>query len=99
MNNYHCFIDTNIFSVDILFYIILLLAVFIITLIFVPNNIILIKQLALIYSCIIFILTLLLWIFFNNELGNFVYVIHLPWLSIFNIYYTLGGIKVCDHLV
>ena len=97
MNNYHCFIDTNIFSVDILFYIILLLAVFIITLIFVPNNnIILIKQLALIYSCIIFILTLLLWIFFNNELGNFVYVIHLPWLSIFNIYYTLGvdGISV-----
>lgn len=87
----------NIFSVDILFYIILLLVFFIISLFFIPSNkVILIKQLALFYSCFIFFLTLLLWVFFNNELGNFVYVIHIPWLSIFNIYYSIGldGISI-----
>lgn len=94
------FLETNffnMFSVDILFYIIILLTLFIFTLILIPNNkIILIKQLTLFYSCFVFILTLLLWIFFNNELGNFVYVVHLPWLSVFNIYYSLGvdGISI-----
>lgn len=83
--------NLNIYSVDILFYIIVLLFVFILSLLVIPSSkIILIKQLTLLYSCIVFILTLLLWIFFNNELGNFVYVVHLPWLSVFNIYYSLG---------
>lgn len=84
-------------SVDILFYIIILLLFFIIFLVFFPKNeIIIIKQLALFFSCIIFILTLILWIFFNNELGNFVYVVHMPWLHFFNVYYSLGidGISI-----
>lgn len=84
-------------SVDILFYIIILLLFFIILLIFFPKNeIILIKQLSLLFSCVIFILTLILWIFFNNELGNFVYVVHLPWLHFFNVYYSIGvdGISI-----
>ena len=81
----------NLFSVDILFYIIILLGFSILFLVFIPkNNIKLIKQLTLFISCFIFILTLFLWIFFNNELGNFVYVVHIPWLSLFNIYYSLG---------
>ena len=88
---------TSFISTKILLYIILLLLLFIISLIFIPkNNLLLIKQLSLFYSFIIFILTLLLWIFFNNEIGNFVYVINIPWLSIFNIYYSLGidGISI-----
>lgn len=88
---------SNIFSADILFYIVLLLILFIIILIFMPNNNdILIKQAALLFSSIIFLMTLILWLFYNNEIGNFVYVIHLPWLSIFNIYYSLGvdGISI-----
>lgn len=47
-------------------------------------------------SCLIFNLTLLLWIFFNNEFGNFTLVVYLPWLSGFNIYYSIGidGISI-----
>lgn len=84
-------------SINFLLIIITLLIVFIVSIFLIPeNNKILIKQLGLIYSFIIFGLTLLLWIFFNNELGNFVLVLYLPWLSIFNIYYSLGidGISI-----
>ena len=84
-------------SINILLSLIILLTFFIISLLFLPStNSILIKQVALIYSFIIFILSLLLWIFYNNELGNFVLVIYLPWLSVFNIYYSLGidGISI-----
>ena len=78
-------------SINLLFYIIILLFIFIFFIIAIPSSeTILIKQLSLIFSCIIFILSLLLWIFFNDELGNFVYVLHLPWLSFFNIYYSIG---------
>lgn len=90
-------IFSNVFSADILFYIVLLLIFFIIILIFIPNNNdVLIKQIALVFSIIIFVMTLILWLFFNNEIGNFIYIIHLPWLSIFNIYYSLGvdGISI-----
>lgn len=89
------FITTH--SVELLLWIIAVLIFFIIIIIFLPNTkIILIKQLGLFTSCLIFFLTMLLWIFFNNEIGNFVYVLHLPWLSVFNIYYSLGidGISI-----
>lgn len=86
-----------VYSVDLLLYIICFLIIFIIIIIFIPdNNLKLIKQLGLGFSCIIFIQTILLWIFFNNEVGSFVYVVHLPWLSFFNVYYSLGidGISI-----
>lgn len=88
---------TSFISTKILLYIILLLLFFIISLLFISkHNVLLLKQLTLLYSFIIFIFTLLLWIFFNNEIGNFVYVVNIPWLSIFNIYYSLGidGISI-----
>ncbi len=55
-----------------------------------------IKNIGLGTSCFIFILTLLLWIFYNNEIGSFVYVKHLSWLKVFNIYYSIGidGISI-----
>ena len=87
----------SFYSVDILLFIIVLLTFFIFIILFIPGDkASLIKKLALYFSGIIFILTLLLWIYFNNEIGNFVYVVHLPWLSSFNIYYSLGidGISI-----
>jgi len=87
----------NAHSVDLLLWILMTLIAFIIIIAFIPKtNLVLIKQLGLIASCFTFFLTMLLWIFFNNEIGNFVYVLHLPWLSLFNIYYSLGvdGISI-----
>ena len=84
-------------SVNLLLYIIVFLFIFILIIIFVPKTEIkLIKQLSLSFSLVIFLLTLILWIFFNNELGNFVFVSHIPWLSNFNIYYSIGidGISI-----
>lgn len=81
----------SFYSIDLLLYIIVLLLLVIILIAFIPNNYTsIIKQLALAGSCLVFFLSLLLWIFFNNEIGSYVYVLHLPWLSVFNIYYSLG---------
>ena len=81
----------QIISSQILLYIMLLLIFFIIILILVPSaKIELIKQLALFFAMCTFILTLLLWIFYNNEIGNFIYVTEIAWLSNYNIYYSLG---------
>ncbi len=87
----------NVKSCYLLFFIIILLFFFIITILFLPKKyIIIIKQLSLFYSLLILGLTLILWVSFNNELGNFVYVIHLPWLDFFNIYFSIGidGISI-----
>jgi len=84
-------------SIKFLLIILLVLLISILFIAFIPSHkIVLIKQLGLIFSCLTLILTLVLWIFFNNEIGNFVFVLHLPWLSIFNIYYSLGidGISI-----
>ncbi len=73
----------------------LLIAMLVISLI--PNSkTTLIKQVGLASSCAILWACLFLWIYFNNELGNFVFVVHLPWLSTFNIYYSIGidGISI-----
>lgn len=81
----------------LLFFIIILLLFFIITILFIPKKyIIIIKKLSLFYSLLILILTLLLWIIFNNELGNYVFVVQFPWLHFFNIYFSIGidGISI-----
>lgn len=95
------FWDTNNFleyaAIHYLLLILLTLIFFIFIIVFIPNqNISLIKQVGLGASCFVLIQTMLLWIVFNNELGNFVFVQHLPWLSMFNIYYSLGidGISI-----
>ena len=85
------------YPIKFLLFILITLIFFFILISFIPNSqIILIKQLGLICSCIIFILTLFLWIILNNKIGNFIYVLHLPWLKVFNIYYSLGidGISI-----
>ena len=64
---------------------------FILSILCIPSyKVILIKKLSLYYSIIIFLGSLLLWIFFNNEVNTFIYIIHIPWLEFLNIYYTIG---------
>lgn len=84
-------------SINLLLYIIVFLLIFILIIILIPaQNLKLIKQLSLAFSLVIFLMSLILWIFFNNEFGNFIYVAHIPWLSNFNIYYSIGldGISI-----
>ena len=84
-------------SVNLLLLTIVLLFIFILIIMLIPSEKVeLIKQFSLFSSLFIFILTLILWIFFNNELGNFIFVSHIPWLSNFNIYYSIGidGISI-----
>lgn len=79
------------YSIDLLLLILILLIGTIVLLIFIPSKfIILIKQIGLASSCIILSLTLLLWIFYNNEIGNFIFLKHINWLKVFNIYYIIG---------
>ncbi len=100
MNNLKAFLSLQIYNITSCYLLIIILVIllfFIITILFIPKkHSVIIKKLTLTYSLIIFSLTLFLWIFFNNELGNFVYVIHLPWLSVFNIYFSVGidGISI-----
>ncbi len=100
MNDLKAFLSLQIYNITSCYLLIIILVIllfFIITILFIPKkHSVIIKKLTLTYSLIIFSLTLFLWIFFNNELGNFVYVIHLPWLSVFNIYFSVGidGISI-----
>lgn len=73
------------------------LFIFILFIIIIPSyEIFLIKKLTLYFSLMIFILSLFLWVFFNNEINSFIYVLHVPWLTFLNIYYTVGidGISI-----
>ena len=68
----------TLFSLNFLLDIILLLFFFIIFLCFLPKDqTIKIKKYSLIFSIIIFLLTLILWIFYNGESGEFAFVLHL----------------------
>ncbi len=85
------------YSIDLLLMILMVLVFSIFLLIFIPSRFInLIKQLGLAISCLVFMLTLLLWIFYNNEIGNFVFLKHITWLNVFNIHYIIGidGISI-----
>jgi proton-translocating NADH-quinone oxidoreductase chain M len=50
----------------------------------------LIKQVALLTSTLTFILSLFLWIFFDNSSSKFQYIEHYDWMSLFNIHFFLG---------
>ena len=83
--------------INLLLLIIILLIIFILFIYFIPKyKLLLIKKLSLYFSFIIFALTLLLLVSFNNNIENFVFVKHIPWLSLFNIYYSMGvdGISI-----
>ncbi len=65
--------------INLLLLIITLLILFILFIYFIPKyKLLLIKKLSLYFSFIIFALTLLLLITFNNNIENFVYIKHIP---------------------
>ena len=85
------------FTINLLVWILIILFFFIILLIFIPQHKIrLLKVLSLYFTLFIFILSLFLWFFFNNENNTFIYIYHFSWISFFNIYYSLGidGISI-----
>ena len=84
-------------STYLLIFILIITFFFLIILIIIPSyKIRLLKILSLYFSLILFILSLLLWIFFNNEHNNFIFIYHIPWISLLNIYYSIGidGISI-----
>jgi NADH-quinone oxidoreductase subunit M len=54
------------------------------------SNRFLLKLTALIFSCLTFILSLLLWIFFDKSVGTFQFVNKFLWIPIFNINFPIG---------
>nr|YP_009476758.1 NADH dehydrogenase subunit 4 [Cryptomonas curvata]AVM81251.1 NADH dehydrogenase subunit 4 [Cryptomonas curvata] len=50
----------------------------------------LIKQIAFLCSFFTFILSIFLWIFFDNSSSKFQFIEYFDWMSIFNIYFFLG---------
>jgi proton-translocating NADH-quinone oxidoreductase chain M len=54
------------------------------------NNKILLKTFALNISCLTFVLSLNLWVFFNKSIGTFQFVKKFLWIPILNINFTLG---------
>ena len=65
--------------INLLLLIIILLIIFILFIYFIPKyKLVLIKKLSLYFSFIIFTLTLLLLVLFNNNIENFVFIKHIP---------------------
>lgn len=78
-------------STYLLIILLLLNFAFLITVSTVPYyRIRLLKKLSLWFTIILFILSLFLWLFFNSENNNFIFICHVPWISFFNIYYSIG---------
>lgn len=85
------------FNNFLLFNLLILIFIFIVIIIFIPSyKIQLIKLLSLIFSLIIFISSLFLWIFYVNYNYNFEFSLNLPWMNFFNIFYSIGidGISI-----
>jgi len=76
---------------NILIYLLILPIIGVLCLLLIPSwNKILIKQVALFYSCLTFIVSLFLWIWFNKSLSQFQFSCKLLWVSNLNINFTLG---------
>lgn len=76
---------------NLLTYILLLPLIGAIILLLVPSsNKNLLKNIALNISCFTFVISLLLWVFFNKSVGTFQFVNKFLWIPIFNINFTLG---------
>ena len=54
------------------------------------NNKLLLKQIALFFSSLAFVLSLLVWVFFNKSIGTFQFVNKFFWIPILNLNFPLG---------
>ena len=76
---------------NILFYILILPLLGTFTLLFIPSSHkSLLRSIALSCSCLTFVLSLFLWVFFNNSIGTFQYVEKFLWIPILNINFPIG---------
>jgi NADH-quinone oxidoreductase subunit M len=76
---------------NLLSYILLLPLLGAISLIPVPSsNQSLLKQIALGFSCLTFVLSLFVWVFFNKSVGTFQFVNKFFWIPILNLNFPLG---------
>ena len=79
------------YSINILFYILILPLLGSVVLLFIPSsNKNVLRFVALNFSCLTFILSLMLWIFFNKSLGTFQFVDKYLWIPLLNINFPLG---------
>jgi len=78
-------------SKNLLTYILILPLIGSLVLCFIPSyKVKLIKKIGFRFSCVTFLLSLYIWIVFNNSLGSFQLVTKIPWLWFLNINLTLG---------
>jgi len=60
-------------------------------LLFIPaSNKTLLRSVALNFSCLTFVLSIFLWVFFNKSVGSFQFVNKFLWIPILNINFTMG---------
>ena len=58
--------------------------------IFPSYNKLLLKQFTLAISCLTFLLSLVVWVFFNKSIGTFQFVSKFFWIPILNLNFPLG---------
>jgi len=76
---------------NILFYILIFPLVGTFILLFIPSSHkSLLRSVALSCSCLTFVFSLFLWVFFNNSIGTFQYVEKFLWIPILNINFPIG---------
>lgn len=81
----------------IIMWILILPIVGILSLIIIPSwNKLLLKKTALFFSCLTFLISLFLWVWFNKSLGNFQFINKLLWVSNLNLNFSVGidGISI-----
>ena len=54
---------------------------------------IIIKQIALLFSSLTFLLSLFLWVFFDCSTSKFQFIEHFNWVSLFNIHFFISTLK------
>lgn len=80
-----------LYSKNLLTYILVLPLIGSFFLVFIPSsNRSLLKSVALNFSCLTFILSLFLWLFFDKSIGTFQFVNKFMWIPILNINFTIG---------
>jgi len=76
---------------NIIIYLLILPLIGILSLLITPSwNRVLLKQITLSFSCLIFLLSLFLWIWFNKSLGNFQFVNKIFWVPNLNLNLVIG---------
>jgi len=76
---------------NIIIYLLILPIIGILSLSMIPSwNKLLLKQIALFFSCLTFIISLFLWVWFNKSLGQFQFSYKLFWIPNLNLNFTIG---------